>query len=397
MAREYSINADFDISLRSGSVGDRSAAQSRQAEELPFHLLLLAEGGDSIVLPTALDDELVRHLERAGLPRPLVTMAPTVRREATMVPFGWNDEAVTRSAAYDRPPEHPPLEVVRRVNGRTFAAELERRLGPEEHVLGICRSLEEVRRCCASGTGDSYEKIVKAEYGNAGLGNRRIRGSQLNDQDVRVVARLLTENTRVVVERFRRRLADLSITFELSRNGSLEDLSLQEIVNTADGAFIGVVLDSESLEVERWRDELMQAASTVAERLSREGYFGAVGCDAFVWDSGGERRLRLLCDLNARLCMSAPAIRVWRRWGGDRVIYWRLFSSAKLRLPDSITELASALGGDSFDPASRCGVLLTSPLAIGGRRPLRFGVLLAGRDRDEVEGLDRRFRKAFER
>jgi hypothetical protein len=168
-------------------------------------------------------------------------------------------------------------------------------------------------------------------------------------------------------------------------------------VNTADGAFIGVLLDDASPQIKRWRDELLQAAAAIARRLGREGYFGPVGCDAFVWDSGGEHRLRPLCDLNARLCMSAPAIRVWRRWGGDRVVYWRLFSSAKLRLPDSIRELESALGGDSFDPASRCGALLTSPLAIGGRRPLRFGVLLAGRSRDEVEGLDRRLRKAFER
>jgi hypothetical protein len=201
----------------------------------------------------------------------------------------------------------------------------------------------------------------------------------------------------VVVERFRRRLADLSITFELARDGSLRNVSMQEVVNTADGAFIGVVLDSESLELRRWRDDLMKVASAVAGRLSREGYFGPVGCDAFVWDSGGERKLRVLCDLNARLCMSAPAIRVWRRWGGDRVVYWRLFSSAKLRLPNSIAELESALGGESFDAVSRCGLVLTSPLEIGGRRPLRYGVLLAGRDRDEVEGLDHRVRGAFER
>ena len=69
------------------------------------------------------------------------------------------------------------------------------------------------------------------------------------------------------------------------------------------------------------------------------------------------------------------------------------------RLLDQKRDLPLALidGRDSFDPASRCGALLTSPLAIGGRRPLRFGVLLAGRSRDEVEGLDRRLRKAFER
>jgi hypothetical protein len=110
-----------------------------------------------------------------------------------------------------------------------------------------------------------------------------------------------------------------------------------------------------------------------------------------------ERRLRPLADLNARLQMSAQILRLWHSWARDRVFYWRLFSSRKLRLPTDYGELERALGADAFDRRSRCGVLITSPFEIGGSRLRRIGVLLSATNRSAVDELDRRLRGRFER
>jgi len=172
-----------------------------------------------------------------------------------------------------------------------------------------------------------------------------------------------------------------------------------EVVNTADGAFIGAVFDGGSKVLEPWLPAMDEAAATVARLLAEAGYFGPVCLDAFVWEDGGTLRLRPVVDLNARLHISTQALRVWREWGGDRVVYWRFFSARKLRLPADYRELEEALGEEAFDPGARRGVLLTSPLCLGegGRRPGRFGILMAGDSREEAEGMERRLRDRFER
>ena len=146
-----------------------------------------------------------------------------------------------------------------------------------------------------------------------------------------------------------------------------------------------------------WKEQISQAMEIVGHRLAESGYFGPACVDSFVWTGSRRLHLRPIVDINARGSMSNPGRCVWQEWGRDRVVYWRLFSARKLRLPKLCDDLRALLADDAFDPARRCGVLLTSPLQIGGASPLRYGILLAGRNRAEVEGLDRRFRGTFEK
>jgi hypothetical protein len=190
---------------------------------------------------------------------------------------------------------------------------------------------------------------------------------------------------------------DIATVFELDRGGTVRDLFAYEVVNTADGAYIGSVFDQASGSLDPWIPRVTDVALKVAERLAEEGYFGPVCLDHFVWSEGVDRRLRPLADLNARLQVSAPILRLWRSWGSGGVIYWRLFASRKLRLPTDYLELEAALGGDAFDAASRRGILVTSPFDVAGKRLRRFGVLLAGDSRSEVEEMDRRLRERFEK
>jgi hypothetical protein len=393
--REYLINADFDLSLRPGRRSETADGRARQALEMPHHLLLLGVDGDSVLVDQPPDGDYLAYLERAGLPRPSTTVVPQVTPDAQFVPFGWNEEAVELSGSYTAPASHPPLGVVRRVNGRRFAAKIERELFDVEEVLGVFEAPAEIEAFVdAVPVGEEW--LVKSEHGNAGLGNRRLRSRILTESDREVMRRLLAEDVCVLLETWRRRVIDISTVFMVN-NGAVADLQVYEVVNTADGAYIGSFFGGFNRNLEDWRLYLGEVASKVARRLSDEGYFGPVCLDHFVWSDGDQQHLRPLADLNARLQVSAPMLRLWRAWGGDRVLYWRLFAARKLRLPTDYRELEKALGSDAFDAGERRGIVVTSPFQVAGRRLRRFGVLLSGTSRVEVEEMDRRLRGRFEK
>lgn len=396
VTREYFVNADFDVSLRPNWGVSAAGSRARQAGEMPHHLLLLALGGNSVLLDEAPDEDFERYLRGMGFPPLLVSVFPDVRRDAELTPFGWNREAEELSAAYSVPSIHPPLEVVRRVNGRRFAAALEKEILGDDEVLGTFTSIDEFEACLSNRPVAEDGWIVKADHGNAGLGNRRLRTRTLSEADRGAIVRLLAEDTCVLLERWRARVLDLSSIFEIDARGRVIDLRIHQVVNTADGAFIGGIFERDSRAVAPWRGAITRAVSAVADRLAEAGYFGPVCLDSFVWESGAGQRLRAVVDINARLSVSIPAQRLWRTWGGDTVVYWRLFSTRKLRLPQRYPELARALGDRAFDASTQRGVLLTSPLRSDGRRRLRVGVLLAGETRAEVEQLDRWLRGTFE-
>ena len=394
--REYFVNADFDLSLRPRRRAETVDRRGRQASEMPYHLLLFGTAGDSVLVDAAPDEKFLAYLERAGLPRPMTSVLPGYLPDAHFVPFGWNEEAAKIDLRYTRPTTHPPLDVVKRVNGRRFAAKLERELFEDDGILGIFDAPDEIE-ACISARPPEQEWLLKSEHGNAGFGNRRLRSSRLSRSDREVMRRLLAEDACVLVERWRRRVLDIATVFELDSDGTVRELYAYEVVNTADGAYIGSVFDRASKALEPWRSAVSGVALQVAERIAEEGYFGPVCLDHFVWSEGGDRRLRRLADLNARLQVSAPMLRLWRSWGADQVAYWRLAAARKLNLPTDYLELETALGEDAFDAASRRGALITSPFQVAGKRLRRVGVLLVGDSRAEVDQVDRRFRERFEK
>jgi hypothetical protein len=398
---EYELNADFDLSLRPRWAGPTSSAAARQLDELALQFVLAGGAEDSVRLPGVLPEEFLASMERNHVAVPRITVRPAVHSGHTFTPFGWNEAAIELNRRYAEPAPHPPLETVRRANGRSFGAAAERELlGPRYHV-GECDTVAAVESTLAEATEAPDGWLAKSNHSNAGLGNRRLRRRTLSDTDRRWLQATFAEDDRVVLEPWCRRVVDLCTTLELGPDGCVEDFAVHEIVNTAAGAFIGALFEPHSEVIMSWQPDLLRTAEVAASRLAQEGYFGPVCFDSFVWDDRGRRRLRPLADLNARRHMSTAARGLWRRWGEGGVLYWRMFSRRKLQLPDDHERLESILGRDGFCPDSRRGVFVASPLWIawGGRRsvPRRLGVFFVGGSRHEVLGQESRFRERFER
>ncbi len=398
MSREHFLNADFDLSLRPDWRPAASGAAVRRIRDLAFFGVAAAAPGESVLLYEPLPGPTAEVLAEAGVEPPAVTLYPQRRPGSVLAPFGWNREAIGLDRRSGRSAGPPALEVVQRVNDRRFADRLAlETLGEEGHVLGATSDASEVAAMVGADRGHDGGWVVKARHANAGLGNRRLRSPALGVRDLDAVARLVESDGVVTVERWRPRLLDLSATFEVDGAGRPRDVEVHEVVNTADGAFLGAVFAPEGDPVAPWREPLVEVVEVAAAALADAGYLGAVCLDAFVWRSPTGPRLRRLVELNARRSMSAGSLRLWRLLGEDATVYGRLFSLRRLTLPADAAGLMAALGQHAFDRRARRGALPVTPPSIAGRRPQRVGVVFVGRDRGDVLRQESRFRERFER
>jgi len=399
MGSEHHLNADFDLDLRSGWRPPDGETARRRITDLAWHALFLAGPGDSVLLPEPIPSDFVGYLDRLGIEAPVATVEPDHGPGQRLSPFGWNKTSADLAGRYDATVDHPDLDVVRRVNGRRFSAHLEEELFDENNTTAVLEDETAVRHCLSTLPDSPTGWVLKAEHGNAGMGNRRLRVPILSDGDLKVVRRFFEEDEAIVLEPWRRRLFDLCATFVVRSNGEAEAFGLHELVNTADGALIGSLFCEDAKDLDEWRPVMAETVAGVSTRLAKEGYYGPACIDAFVWDDQGRHVLRRLVDLNARRAISAGAKKLWRRLGGRGAAYWRFFSRRKLDLPNSYPELEERLGDDAFDRERHRGVLITAPLWLGPQRrfPAKIAVLLLGRNRDEVLSMDRHLREVLEK
>jgi hypothetical protein len=388
------LNADFDLSLRRDWRPLKPSLQ-RAVDAMTAQGLLLGGEGDGLLTRVKVPEYFIEYLRRQGREIPRRFLYPDIDRKMRFSPFGWNEEAIVLNSRQITPASHPEFEVVRQVNGRVFSSALERNLLAGKGAGREFSSFEELRLWLGRQEASIDGWVVKANHGNAGLGNRRLRRKVPDGAEKKFVARLLAEDDQVVVEPWRRRLLDLSAVFTLRKDGGIEGFRLHETINTSDGALIGVIFDGVET---RWRDSVEKVAVTVAGELSRMRYFGPVCFDAFVYLLDRVERLRALADLNCRRPMSDVVFRLWREEMSNRVFLWRFFSGSRLDL-----EAVASLAGKeaAFRRQERRGVLFTSPwtIEIAGRSlpAPKVAVAFVGETRGEVQEMEASFRRRCEK
>lgn len=398
---DYYLNLDFDLSLREGWSSPDSGEMPRLIADMGLHAWLVGTAhGDRILSRAMPDEELLTHLESHGIEIPQIADPISPRSDGRFEPMGWNREAAAMNQRRSVHRSHPDLDVVRRVNSRRFSLSIERShfdAGPE---FESCDSLRDVERHLVKHP-RSEGWVIKGDHGNSGFANKRVRGANLSNVDRKVIERLIAECGAVVVEPWLPRMHDLCCVYSVDRDAGLKDFHVHEVVNSADGAFIGSLLQREGPLHRRWEDEIREAAGRVARALAQEGYYGPACQDALVWDDDGVPRLRPLVDLNARSFISAGALRQWKIWECRGLLYWRTFPRRRLRLPNSLAKLVDALDENAYDIRAEEGILPVTGLSfqLGDRRldVGRVGVLLRHRSRSGISSLERRFRELFER
>lgn len=356
---EYLPNSEFDLSLQEGSAVP-DAGGDAYAQEMAWHFLLAAAPGDSVIVHRPVPEGFLSYLDTKGIRLPAAVLHPAFTGEAEFVPFGWNARAVSLAERYARPPIRPGLDTVRKANSRSFALELEQRWRGEECRGRLFGQLSGLRGFLETRpVAESW--VAKGEHGFAGTANRRVPGGPLSAQDEARLAPLFRNGNRVVAEPWDERIQDLAILFRVTEAGAAEDIRGHTLLNSRDGAFLGVEIAPDRLPPEPWRGQLAAAAGTLALALHALGYSGPVGMDAYAYRTEAGPRLRPWVDVNARLSMALPAHGLARRLPG-RYIRWSWHKPRKLRYPSGYAELDHRLGPAAFDPKAGEGILAVSPL-----------------------------------
>jgi len=397
-ATTHYLNSEFDLSLRPRPRQLRRPRLERQVCELSAQALLGAAEGDAALVRVELPRDYLDHLAACGVSVPRLLRHPKIDPLAQLRPFGWSAEAIALNRLHRRSVPHPSLAIVRKVNSRSFARELE--LDHEAGApLGALVSSPDELRSFLSSAPTSSEWVIKAEHGHAGLANRRVRGSGLAEADRRFVEDRFAEDDLLIIEPWFHRERDWCVVFEAPFDAA--SLRIHETVCTRDGALIGALFEPGDGSSAPFKNDLAAMAQRVASRLVGEGYLGPVSVDAFSWSDGARAGLRPFVDLNCRLSMSDGAYRLWRRTARDRAFYYRFFSRRRLiAFPAELSRALAALGRQRYDRASRLGILLASPLRVAAagefRQPGKLAVIFVARDHRGVRELEQWFRGRFE-
>ncbi|MFF2960229.1 hypothetical protein ACFVT1_15275 [Streptomyces sp. NPDC057963] len=284
--REAIATAGFDFEYRClpplAADGDEAAPMDEPAVEG-----LLAQ-----------DQELVRAMARHERVLPFAVVPATQRLLTDM----------GRSSLV------PPAETVARVNGKAWSTALAQRLGLPGAGDIVCSAAEleaAVTRTLAVG---NHAALVKDAYGVAGQGTVEVVTPRACARLVRHVRRQEERGRRVrfVVQPRHARRADFSGHLRVGRDGSWDHLGLQGMTNDgyrhhASGPPTpGVTRAAE-------RGEYTAVLDEVAKALVAEGYFGPVGVDSMLTESGGWVPL---LEVNARSSLGLLSLRLDRRAAG---------------------------------------------------------------------------------
>ncbi|MCW5815306.1 MAG: hypothetical protein KIT84_30045 [Labilithrix sp.] len=207
------------------------------------------------------------------------------------------------------PEVHPAFEVLRRVNGRGFCAELGQTLAGAVFVV----SVEEAARTVAALPPIGRQWRAKRAYGMAGRGQRPIAPGALSGADRRFIAASIERDGGLQIE------PEVAIVRELTVHGMLAadgTLRLGRVVEQRCDAS-GQWRESAPLDAEGPEDILVPSlgdlgdlgdeARRVASALHAAGYFGPFGVDAFEHRDGDRIVLNPRSEINARYSMGFPA------------------------------------------------------------------------------------------
>ncbi len=387
--RLWYLNGDFDLDMAGESAPHLEAA----VVEMSLWFMTVGDPQDRILLDCEAPDAYLDHLAGYRIPHPAPALPGEKYPDLTGHPWGWSARARERLVGLGADVRHPDLDVVSKVNARTFCYRVTAELG-----IGVpgARLLDDAGNLLRGEMDRNGPLVVKPMHGNAGRGLLLLPGGEWSQSQRACLAELADGGEPILVEPWLDRTGDISSRFDLAPDGAISHLQHHRTLSGSRGAFFGVILEPSGGSLQGWADRLDAAAEGVGRALHRTGYFGPVGIDSFEWrDRAGDPQLALAVDINARLPMSTIAYALQRKTRPDHHLLLRTMSAKKHRLPDDYRSWLSTLDELAYDPRTGTGVFLATPLFVfrHGKRqqPKRSLFCLLAPDKARLQDLYSRF------
>lgn len=268
------LNLDADIELATGKGYSPSkavlAAMAPQQAKLAAMLL----GPADVVIGNA---PVSADLGRA--------FCPTPRALATM------------RAAGVEPEPHPSFDILRRVNGRAFCAELGQTLPGAAFVTGVDDAIAIV----AAPPPVGRQWRAKRAFGMAGRGQRPIAVGAPSEADAQFLAASIARDGGIQLEPEVEIVREVGMHALLAQDGDVRIGPVVEQLCDATGQWLSSFATSEELP------DLVAEMRRVAESLHSAGYFGPFGVDAYFYRSDSAVAFQQRSEINARYSMGFAA------------------------------------------------------------------------------------------
>ncbi|MBD3320501.1 MAG: hypothetical protein GF350_05320 [Chitinivibrionales bacterium] len=390
--KAWYFNVAFDLSLAGY---DLSRLRPVFAESTVY-FSCVGNSRDSIVLDTEPDDSYYEYLSAEGIqyPRPLSGKAGG-RGEFVGAPWGWNAEADERFSSLNVRTDHPPLDIVRRVNSRAFSFDFCRSC--DYGIPGSNIFFESGPLLAFLHERAQYPCVVKPFHGNAGIGFIHLKTPQLSMQEKQRIVQLFASGTGgAVYEPWLDRTTDISTRLSVEKDGAITGISHHRTLNNSGGVFYGIILAPVDDQVGPWAEKLDFVAKSAGAALYKEGYYGPAGIDSFVYRTGTNCHALASCvEINSRTTMSLPAYSLREKLAPNSCCLFEFVPSKHYRQIKDYSTLSSL----AYDPEKQHGVHIFTPLHLktgaGFKTPGKTGFFIVAGSISELYGLDRQLRARF--
>ena len=354
-------NFEFEHRLALGTGWQPSQLLRRLNVEMAAAWLAIATDQDFILTEAPLPDEFLQQLSTAGLARPrcftrqqLEKERRTLPADVQLVPWGWDAASLQLAKQLGLASQLPPLDVVRRVNARSFSWECERQLGATVRQAARLESVAAVAEQLRQLESDETGWVIKSEFGMSARERILGRGRRLEDSAVAWIDKRVHLGQPVFFEPWLEAVEEVGLQFQIEPHGEIWFLGGTRLWNNPSGQYRGssfvsanrlekegrfVISASEcqsdgrldallqTIEPERWRPAIASACR-VAANAHELGYFGPLGIDAMCYRShngegeNGMTAWRPIQDSNARWTMGRLALGLAERLADGEVGAW---------------------------------------------------------------------------
>jgi hypothetical protein len=276
----------------------------------------MAREGDVIVLPeVAAANEIAANIREVAKGAEVVSgdRLP-VGPEWIATPWGWTTTMLELSKKSRWAFNAPSIDVVKRVNSRRYASELESTtmLQPEPSLLA--GSMDDVTSFLNQSAPSPW--LIKGEFGMSGRERIRVKGSLLNASQLGWLKREFSAGRAVVIEPMLDRLDEVSVHYDVEPDGVAHRVGIVALTSDARGQFAQAVVGTGEDQQTRYAEweTVLSHTDHAAQEASRIGYVGPLGIDAMRYRThDGEMGFRPLQDINARWTMGRLALELARK------------------------------------------------------------------------------------
>lgn len=343
------------------------------------------------------DRHLFRLLDESAESR----LADFLPAEATLEPFAVVPEIFSFCSRFGLSAQMPPMEAVRRVNTKTYSAEMRDRLGLP-NMATVVHSSDELR---SAGTGAlaAGAILIKDDYGVSGQGNLKVDTPETLERVASYIAQQERKgrSTTFVMEPFLDKIGDFSCQLHIDEFGETRMISVQQLANAEFAYQQSVTPDPSFLERLR-RDGYFDTMHRLAAELYRDGYYGHICVDSMLLRDGA---LVPIVEINARKSMSLIKHRLDAKFQDDRMQGSMRYYSLNLSNADRAFEdvlFALERHRALYDPQRGTGAIpLTANALAINRRPDqpyrgRLYAYIAANGPEERQLYDERIREVFQ-